>query len=224
MILLDAEFEGFGRVVGLTYPGQLPNLAGSLNAHGLAITNNSLWVEARTGYSKQAQHFRASLLPDMGSAVRVLSEQPIALTTHYTVAHGPSHAAASLEVSNPACARTYANLGQIGREPFCHTNHVLALELNNPDPAVVARSHSLDRLAKLRALQPDQHPRTLEEMIDLFSSNDGVLYRTTEQGSASVTLATVAICPATGELLVRDANPSAKTRDYRFVVSRHLPA
>jgi hypothetical protein len=221
MILLDATFDGFGRVVGLTYPGMLPNLAGSLNAHGLAILNNSFWVDACLGISKQAQHFRASLLPDMENAVKVLSQQPIALTTHYTVAHGPSHDAVSLEVSNPKRADAYMSLRQIARESFHHTNHVLALSLKEPDPAVVAGNHSLARLAKLQALPLDRHPWTPEEMVELLSVNDGILHRTPEQNPTSVTLATVVIRPATGEFLVRDADPSATIKDHRYIVSRN---
>ncbi len=224
MILLDAEFDGFGRVVGLTYPGMLPNLAGSLNAHGLAITNNSFWVEARSGYSKQAQHFRASLLPDVETAVQILSEQPIALSTHYTIAHGPSYDAVSLEVSNPACAHACVVLRQIERnerKAFCHTNHVLGLTLREPDPAVVAKNHSLDRLAKLQAMPVARYPRMPHEMLDLLSANDGVLHRTPEQNPTSVTLATVVVRPATGEFLVRDADPSAIDRDHRYVVTKN---
>ncbi len=225
MILLDATFDGFGRVVGLTYPGMLPNLAGSLNAHGLAITNNSFWVEARSGTSKQAQHFRASLLQDLEDAVRILSEQPIALSTHYTIMHGPSHDAVSLEVSNPACAHDIVDLRQIERnerQAFCHTNHVLGLRLRDPDPAVVAKNHTLDRLAKLKVLPSASYPRTPEEMLELLSVNDGVLHRTPEQNATSVTLATVVIRPATGEFLVRDADPNAIQRDHRFIVSKNL--
>ncbi len=224
MILLDATFDGFGRVVGLTYPGMLPNLAGSLNAHGLAITNNSFWVAACPGYSKQAQHFRASLLPDMDTAVQILSEQSIALSTHYTVAHGPSYEAVSLEVSNPVRADGYVALRQIERDElsaFCHTNHVLELTLREPDPAVVAKNHSLDRLAKLKALPVARYPRTPEEMLDLLSVNDGVLHRTPAQNPTSVTLATVVIRPATGEFLVRDADPNEVNRDHRFIVSKN---
>lgn len=224
MILLDAEFGGFGRVVGLTYPGMLPNLAGSLNVHGLAITNNSLWVEACPGHSKQVQHFRASLLPDMASAVQMLSEPPIALTTHYTVVHGPTHDAVSLEVSNPARAHSVVDLRHIVRgEAFCHTNHVLALMLIDSDPAVIAKNHSLERLARLRSLPVNRHPGTPEGMIDLLSVNDGVLHRTPAQNPTSVTLATVAIRPATGEFLVRDADPAAEIKDHSYVVSRDSP-
>ncbi|MEK7546204.1 MAG: C45 family peptidase [Patescibacteria group bacterium] len=217
MVLLDAEFDGCPRVVGLTYPGQLPNLAGSLNSKGVAITNNSLWPEARPGLSKQVQHFRASLAADLEDAVEQLAMPPVALTTYYTVAHGPSGQVVSLEVSNALTAHESVALATVGPGPFCHTNHVLSLRLKEPDPAVVAGgNHSLARLAKLKSMPREKLPRTPEEMLDLLSTNDGVLHRTPEQNPTSVTLATVVIRPQTRELWVRDADPSAERRDWRF--------
>lgn len=218
MVLLDATFDGFPRTVGLTYPGQLPNLAGSLNAPGVATLNNSLWPEARPGLSKQVQHFRASLSADLEEAVRHLAMQPVALTTHYTVAHGPTSEVVSLEVSNRQVSHDTVALVTIGPEPFGHTNHVLSLRLKEADPAVVAANHSLDRLAKLKALLREKLPRTPEEMLDLLSTNDGILHRTPEQNPTSVTLATVVIRPQTGEFWVRDADPAADRRDWHFAL------
>jgi hypothetical protein len=218
MVLLDATFDGFPRTVGLTYPGQLPNLAGSLNAKGVAIANNSLWPDAQPGLSKQVQHFRASLADDLGEAVEHLAKPPVALTTHYTVAHGPEGQAVSLEVSNPATAEEKVSFTTIGPEPFCHTNHVLSLRLKAPDPAVVIANHSIARLAKLKALPHERMPRSPEEMLELLSTNDGVVHRTPEQNPTSVTLATLAIRPQSGEIWIRDADPSADRRDWHFLV------
>lgn len=223
MVLLDAAFDGYPQAVGLTYPGQLPNLAGSLNAKGVAIANNSLWPDAKPGHSKQVQHFRASLADDLEQAVTHLAKPPVSLTTHYTVAHGPTGQAVSLEISNPLVARVTTALSTIGPEPFCHTNHVLALELREPDPAVVSANHSLDRLAKLQALPRERLPRSPEEMLDLLSANDGIVHRTPEQNPFSVTLATVVIRPQTGEFWVRDADPSADRRDWHFLVRPSPP-
>ena len=222
MVLLDAAFDGYPRTVGLTYPGQLPNLAGSLNAKGVAIANNSLWPDAQPGRSKQVQHFRASLADDLGEAVEHLAKPPVALTTHYTVAHGPEGQVVSLEVSNPATSEENVSFMTIGHEPFCHTNHVLSLRLKAPDPAVVGANHSLDRLAALKALPRGKLPRTPEAMLDLLSTNDGVVHRTPAQNPTSVTLATVVIRPQTGEIWIRDADPSAERRDWHFVVRPSL--
>ncbi len=228
MVLLDAAFDGFPRTVGLTYPGQLPNLAGSLNEGsrategGVAIFNNSLWPDAQPGLSKQVQHFRASLARDLGAAVELLAKPPVALTTHYTVAHGPTGQVVSLEVSNPATAEEHVSFTTIGTEPFCHTNHVLSLRLRAPDPAIVIANHSLARLAKLKALPRGQLPCSPEEMLDLLSTNDGVVHRTPAQNPTSVTLATVVARPQTGEIWIRDADPSAERRDWHFVVRPSL--
>lgn len=218
MVLLDVTFDGYPRVVGLTYPGMLPNLAGSLNSSGMAITNNSLWMDARPGLSKQVQHFHASLANEFEEAVEHLALQPVSLTTHYTVAHGPRGQVASLEVSNSLTALEQVSLVTIGPEPFCHTNHVLYLNLKEPDPAVVAGNHSLARLAKLQVLPRERLPRTPEQMLDLLSTNDGVLHRTAEQNPNSVTLSTVVIRPHTGEMWVRDSDPNAQQRDWHFSV------
>lgn len=223
MVLLDATFDGYPRTVGLTYPGQLPNLAGSLNAKGVAIANNSLWPDAQPGRSKQVQHFRASLSDDLEEAIEHLAKPPVALTTHYTVAHGPAGQVVSLEVSNPATAEESVSFMTIGSEPFCHTNHVLSLRLKGDDPAVTIASHSLARLAKLKALPRERLPRTPEEMLELLSTNEGVLHRTPAQNPTSVTLATVVIRPQTGELWIRDADPSAARRDWHFLVRPSPP-
>lgn len=218
MVLLDATFDGFGRCVGLTYPGQLPNLAGSLNVHGVAITNNSLWPDTRPGLSKQVQHFRASLAKDLEEAVEHLAKPPIALTTHYTVAHGPTGSAVSLEVAGRGIADETVSLATIGPEPFCHTNHVRSLRLKERDPAL-DEGNSPERLAKLERLARTSAPRTPEALLDLLAENDGVLHRTPAQSPRSVTLATVAIRPQTGEFWVRDADPDAARRDWHFVLS-----
>src|SRR3989344_3506055 len=67
MVVFDVTFDGFPRLAGVAYPGQL--FAGvSLNAYGVAITNNGLWPEARPGLPKQVLHCYASLARDMSEA------------------------------------------------------------------------------------------------------------------------------------------------------------
>ncbi len=217
MVLLDVVFDGFPRLVCLTYPGMLPGLAGSLNACGIAITNNSLWPQSRPGLSKQVQHFRASLATSLLEATWHLALPPVALTSHYTVAHGPKNQAVSLEVSNLDTAHEPVSMLFIGSDPFYHTNHVLSLSLKEPDPAVVAPNHSLDRLERLKVVARELLPSTPEDMLDLFSA-DGILYRSFDGKSNNVTLATVVIRPQTGEFWVRDADPAAANRDWHFSV------
>jgi len=71
MLVLELQFKGYPKLVSLSYPGQLPALAGSLNAAGVAITNNSLWPKAGRGISKQTRHFRAALATNFLNAAGV---------------------------------------------------------------------------------------------------------------------------------------------------------
>jgi hypothetical protein len=220
MVLLDATFDGFPRVIGVSFLGMLPNLAGSLNSRGVAITNNSLHPEARPGLSKQLQHFRASLASSLEEAIEHLARQPVSLATHYTVAHGPSGQVVSLEV----CNRDIVHDGDVvlvtvGPGPFCHTNHVLNLNLREPDPAILGGGNqTLARRAKLQSQPRKKRPRTPEQMRDFLSTNDGVLHRTPAQNPTSVTLATIVIRPSTGEMWIRDADPDAEQRDWYFSI------
>ncbi len=220
MVLLDVTFDGFPRLVCLTYQGMLPSLAGSLNACGVAITNNGLWPEARPGLPKQVQHFRASLTRNLVEAVQWLEMSPIAVTTHYVVAYGRTREVVSLAVSNFETSAAKMTLRPITSLSFCHTNHVLDgyLGLKMPDPAKEQLPpNSFTRYDKLKNLTLEELPRTPQEAFKLFSTpGDNVLFRESGEEGASVTLATVVICPETRELWVRDADPSAAKRDWYF--------
>jgi len=220
MYALDLEIPGFPRVSSLNFPGHFPCLAGSLNQRHVAILNNSLWPEAVPGLSKNAMHFRAALAVDMDVAIGFLARQP-ALTNHYTVAWGEQDDLLGLEVSNDKTAEERVITFDPGREPYCHTNHVRFLTLKSEDPAVTVKNHTLDRLAKLEGLiDRGDVPRTPEAMLELFSTNDGLLQRTPAQNPTSVTLATVVIRPKTGEMWIRDADPSAAERDLYLSFGR----
>lgn len=217
MYALDLRISGYPRVLSLNYPGMFPNLAGSVNQRGVAITNNSLWPDAVPGLSKNVLHFRASLCSHMDEAVEFLTRQPAALTGHYTVAWGDQDELIGLEVSNAATSETTEYVHDAGEGPYCHANHVRYLKLRAEDPAVTAKNHSLDRLIKAEAIASGARaPRTPHELLDLLSTNDGVLHRTPEQNPTSVTLASIVICPRTGELWIRDADPASKEADHHL--------
>lgn len=224
MYVLDLRVGGEPRVVSLNYPGQLPHLAGALNEHGLAITNNSLWPDAQPRLSNQVKLFRAVRERRLHEAMRRLWDPPGSLTSHYTVA-GPEGEGRitlySMEVSNPeTCVPRrrwnvdppirYEESKEILR-PFVHTNHVRGLKLKAPDPAVLAGNHSLGRCAKLECLL--RRERRLAEkagkrlaaddLMRLLSTNDGLVHRTPEQDATSVTLATLIISPERKTFRVR---------------------
>lgn len=213
MLAMDVTFDGCPRVACLTYPGQLPAVGPSLNAHGVAITNNSLWPEAQSGLSQVVRQFQASLAPDLDAAVGILAGRPNALTTHYVVADGTLDDAVSVEISNAATAEAEVMLEQISGS-FCHANHVLRLPLRAPDPALALASNSFRRQAILEGIAKTALPQSPDEMMERLSRNDGILHRTPAQNPVSVTLATVVIRPSTGEFWVRDADPSAPVRDF----------
>lgn len=220
MVLMDVMFDGFPRLVCLTYPGQLPSLAGSLNACGIAITNNGLWLDVQPGLPKQVQHFRASLARDLDEVEEWLAMAPIAVTTHYVVAHGHTREAVSLTVSNPETSYVPMFYYLITDRSFCHTNHVpsgpFLSGLKKIDPAPELSKHTVPRYERLKSLAQDTLPRTPQEALDLFSNNDGLIHRTPEQNPTSVTLATVVICPETLEIWIRDTDPAAVERNHHF--------
>jgi len=215
VVLLDVTFDGFPRLICVAYIGQL--LAGvSLNARGVAITNNSLWPKAQLGLPKQVQHFRASLTRNLVEAVQCLEMQPIALTTHYVVANGRD--VVSLAVSNSQTSAVNTDMRRIFDPSFCHTNHVLDgyLGLKMPDPAIMHSKHSFLRYEKLNNLTPEELPRTPKEALDLFSNPDNnVLFRNDEK---SKTLVTVVIRPETKEFWVRDADPTTRNHVWYFAL------
>ncbi|TSC83990.1 MAG: isopenicillin-N N-acyltransferase [Parcubacteria group bacterium Gr01-1014_13] len=220
MVLLDVTFNDFPRLVCLTYPGMLPSLAGSLNACEIAITNNGLWLEAQPGLPKQVQHFRASLARDLDEVEEWLAMDPIAVTTHYVIAHGHTREVVSLTVSNPETSYVPMFFCPITGPSFCHTNHVpegpFLKGLRKEDPAPKLSKHTVPRYEKLKSFKQDKLPRTPQEALDLFSQNDGLIHRTPEQNPTSVTLATVVMCPETLDIWIRDADPAAAKRDWHF--------
>ena len=213
MVLLDVVFDGFLRSVGLTYSGQLFNLAGSLNAARIGITNNGFHPLAQPGWPKQVLHCRASLTQSMRGAKTWLSLQPNAVTTGYVVVCGRTGEAVSLMVSNLKTAKLEMDLLPIQDVFYC-TNHVPPgrLGLHLPDPAIAASPNSFERYDVLANFKPNELPKNLQEGIYLFA-NHPVLFR---KAGASVTLATVAMCATTGEFLVYDADPSAQKRYWPF--------
>lgn len=226
MILLDVTFVGtkypYPRLVCVTYMGMLPGLAGSLNASGVATTNNGLWPNVQPGLPKQVLHFRAALARRISEAEHWLALQPNSLTTHYTVTDGRE--VISLGVSNVKTATTDMRVRRI-TDAFCHTNHIPAddqyLRLLQSDPveSVPEASHTFARYEKLRGIiASGQLPTTPQQALDLFSTNDGLIHRTPEQHPSSVTLATIFIHD--GKFWVRDANPLVKPyeRDRVLVV------
>src|SRR3990167_3751659 len=113
MLVLDLNFKGYPKLVSLSYPGQLPALAGSLNAAGVAITNNSLWPKAGRGISKQTRHFRAALATNFLDALTTLARGPHALTDHFILISAREDLAASIEVSNPVASPDECVIRQI---------------------------------------------------------------------------------------------------------------
>lgn len=220
MVLMDVMFDGFPRLVCLTYPGMLPSLAGSLNACGVAITNNGLWLKAQPGLPKQVQHFRASLARSLNEAEEWLTKPPVAVTTHYIVAYGGTCEVASLTISNPQISFVPMFFCPIDGPSFFHTNHVpdgvFLRNLREPDPAREYSPNSFVRYEKLKSLKQYELPRTAEEALDLFSFPGSPLFRKTGPDATSVTLATVVICPETMDFWLRDADPSAEKSDWHF--------
>jgi len=217
LIMLDVTFDGYPRFVCLTYIGQLPSLAGSLNVCGVATTNNGLWPDAQPGWSKQVLHFRASLARSLDEAEERLMRRPTSLTTHYVVAYGPTHQVDSLAVSNFQTSHREVTLLPIKGASFCHTNHVLPgyLGLKMSDPAVENSPNSFSRYDKLNNLTLEELPRTPQEAFKLFANqdDDNVLFRKPKKEGESGTKATVVICAETLEFWVRDANTLAMPRD-----------
>ena len=216
--VFEVTFVGFPRLVCVAYIGQL--LAGiSLNARGVAITNNSLWPKAQPGLPKQVQHFRASLTRNLVEAVQWLEMQPIALTTHYVVACGRTREIVSLAVSNRETSAVNMDLRTISGPSFCHTNHVLdgRLGLKQPDPAIVHSKSSFLRYDKLNSLTPEELPQTPKEALDFFSNQDekNVLFQSGKDGK-SKTLVTTVTCPEIGEFWAREAGAKASAPDWKF--------
>jgi hypothetical protein len=220
MVLMDVTFDGFPRLICLTYPGMLPSLAGSLNACGVAITNNSLWLPTQPGLPKQVQHFRASLANNFDEAEEWLTKSPIAVTTHYVVGDGRMGEVMSLTVSNSETSFVPTLFCKISVESFCHTNHVpdgvFFKNLRKDDLARERSPNSFVRYEKLKSIKRSELPDTGEQALNLFSYPGSPLFRKPGPDATSVTLATVVICPETQEMWVRDADPYAEKSDWSF--------
>lgn len=224
----DLRFDGYPRMVSLNYPGNYPGVAGSLNAAGVAITNNSLWPEVQEGIPKQVRHFRATLEESLLGAVAWLAFGPSALTDHFTVLSGEEDLAMSVEVTDHPAAHLQVELREIVHDretdmdvsvlaPFWHANHVRWLEPwvsgTRKDPA--NRSSRL-RGEKLRQICEKGTPTSVSDLTDLLTRTDGVLKRDPDRdltGSATVTLATTVIHPSNGWITFHRYGPGGA--DYR---------
>ena len=213
MLVLELQFKGYPKLVSLSYPGQLPALAGSLNAAGVAITNNSLWPKAGRGISKQTRHFRAALATNFLDALTTLARGPHALTDHFILISAREDLAASIEVSNPVASpdecvirqivhNEPAILGESVAAPFAHANHAQLLELHETDPAHLG---SYLRLGKLYAETSRHCLHSAADMLELLTRPDGILRKLPDKNLTgqenSVTLATTVISPSEGKII-----------------------
>ncbi len=207
MLIYDLEITGYPRTVSMNYAGNLPHLAGSLNAAGVAITNNSLWVPVRPGRSKQVNHFEAALQDDPTNAVQKLVRGPVALTDHFFVA-GKDEVLTSVEVTSPLYVIDgYLDLACIHVRPSyphdktaTHSNTVERLRLLKPDPAPPGahmRKHRLEAIARERELA------SIDGLENALTEKDGILCRDAVHNwtlqKNSVTLGTALIVPRLGE-------------------------
>jgi hypothetical protein len=213
MFILHMWPDGHPQTASLNYPGQLPCLAGTLNRNGFSVTNNSLWPATQKGPSLQARHFMATQAGSFREAVKILTSEPSALTSHFTVAGGEDDELFSIEVSNQAIATVDLAVVPVDG-PFCHTNHVLYLPLRDRDPA---NESSYQRYDKLRSIiDAGRLPSSPDAMMDLLSMEDGVLCRSAQQCPDSTTLATVVIRPKTRHLTVMEHGSGAATHSIHL--------
>ncbi len=221
MVILKVTFDGFPQLVCCTYPGMLPGLAGSFNASGIGILNTALYPLAQPGWPKQVPHCRASLALTLEEAEYWLTMQPVSVTTHYVVVHGPSRQVISLIVSNLQTAQVEVDRKIITEESFCHTNHLLPgrLLLHLPDPAIEVAPNSFVRYEKLNSLAPHQLPRNPKEAFELFSQPP--IFR--DEGPSGSLIRSV-ICfgdkdnTKVGEVWIEDVDPTAGIKIWYFIV------
>lgn len=212
LAVYDLRFDGYPRMVSLNYPGTFPGVAGSLNAAGIATSNNSLWPAVQRGISKQVKHFRATLEDTVLGALGWLVFPPHALTDHYVVIGGEEDTALSLEVTSHPDAPQPCEVREIVCDracddaiaveaPFWHANHVRWLEpwasgaIRDP-----ANHSSAMRGRKLRDICLRDVPCSARELEMLLLKPDGILHRSRENdltgASFTVTLASVIIEPS----------------------------
>ena len=231
--IYDLRIDGYPRMVSLNYPGTFPGVAGSLNAAGIATSNNSLWPVSGPGIAKQVRHFRATLTDTFLEAIACLAYPPHALTDHFTVIGGREDVAASLEVTGHPGALTPGMVLEIVHDrpedessvaaPFWHANHVRWLEPwasgTVPDPAnrsSAMRARALQDICKTGA------PTTVEDLAAFLTRRDGILNRDAEfdltDAHSSVTLATTVIAPSQGEIRFYRYGIGASPREDRFML------
>lgn len=211
----DITFDSHPRMVGAGYIGMWPGMI-SLNSRRVAILNNSFWLQGRRGRSRGEQQFFAAISRSLPEAVKHLTQQPVGLPSHYTVADGRNGKVISLEVANKQTAYKSVSNMKVGSDLFIHTNHVLRLRLKDLDPCVVAENHSLARLAELEAMRGAQLPRNPQEMLALLSQKGKIWMRTPEEYPDSRTIASFAVLPERGEIFALDANTAAVKREHHF--------
>lgn len=212
--LLDLSFDGRPRVLAVSYPAKLPGIGGTLNARSLSVTNNSLAAAEVTGVSTEARVFKAALASDLAEAEAGLRGAPSSLIFHLTVVSAAEGRAASYEIGNAASSSVLLERRELGEAPMAHTNTVINLPLIVPDGC---SRNSRERYAKLVDVIASGAPQDPEAMMSLLSGHDGLLNRTPEDHPTSVTLATVVIRAASGELWVKEYG-AADTAVGRFII------
>lgn len=175
MIVTDATFKGYPRVIGAGYPGLVPGISGSLGETGVFVADDALWCAMQPGFPKQPPHFQATLQPTAAGAAACLMRYPPSLTDHFLII-GPDQAL-SLEVAPVQNVRGAAVdlLVLDKRFKACtHANNVKRLRLRKPDPAPPG---SRVRQALLDAIAECEPPQTFEAMQERMMARDGVLNR-----------------------------------------------
>ncbi len=212
----ELTFDGHPTMVGAGYIGMWPGIV-SLNSRRVATLNNSFWLQGCRGRSRGEQQFLAAISRSLPETVKHLTQQPVGLPSHYTVADGRKGKVISLEVANKQTAHKSVSSVEIGpKKRFIHTNHVLRLKLKEPDPCVVAGNHSLARLAELKAMRGKQLPNNPAEMRTFLTEKGKIWCRTPEEYPESRTIASFALLPEKGEIYAWDANVAAKKREHYF--------
>ncbi len=217
LVLLDLEFDGWPRLVSVTYPGHLPGLAGSLNAERIATANNSMRGPASCGIPKSVRHFRASLARTWREALDALRARKIDLADHFTLVTGDR--VTSVEVSPDSAATRPAYWSDVIL-PFAHANHPLWLAMRDAEPAADSAwgAGTHERLEKLRRIGRTGEIRTNDDMLDMLACEDNLLHKRDATDGAAITLATVAIDTDKGEFLVRDHALGAHPATRRVIL------
>jgi hypothetical protein len=199
--LLDLSFDGWPRLLAVSYPGKLPGIGGTLNARGLSVTNNSLSAAEMVGVSTEARVFRTALASDLAEAEAGLGGPPSSLIFHLIVVSSAEDKAVSYEIGNAVSSSSPLERRELADGPMAHTNTVLNLPLIVSDGG---STNSLRRYEKLGRAIAAGAPTDPQAMMALLSEHDGLLNRGPADHPTSVTLATVVIRAATGELWLKE--------------------